>query len=777
MRWLLRSRAQTTAALVIFVVLGAIGFLPLFDGPGYESALAAGLLVPAAAAIAVAFDVLLTCPQPLDAYSHAVASGASLAGVAYLTTLLHGARTGFCDPSGGTVAFALGPGVGALMGGLFGAIAGEVAGHVKKRWLRSVTAVVLALSGPLTGIVLSIVRFYKSPIIFAFDPFFGFFSGTIYDTVIDATLPLLNYRIGSALTILAAGVLAAHLVRDQGGRISLRSIGRPGLAMAGALCATASLLLQLEGWRLGHWQTAATISADLGARISGARCDVIYSSTLREEDARLFARDCDGQVRAVERYFEVGDTGRYTAYLFRDAAEKRRLMGAADTLIAKPWRREVYVQAAGFPHPVLGHELAHAVAGTFAVGPLRVAGGRSGYRINPGLIEGTAVAASPGEDEDLTPAEWSRAMLDLKLLPPLSKVFALGFLGENAAKSYTVAGAFVGYIHDVYGTGAVRRWYGGEPIEQVTGKSLSDLEGAWQAALAQATIPEQAAAIARARFDRPSVFGRRCPHAVDQCRKDARSAESQGDFSEASRSYEHLLRLDPHDDGARLGLAVCQLRLGSEGEAKKRLEALAADERGTRSGRDHATAMLADLDLASGNAAPAAHRYAELARRTLDEDELRTIEVKTTSLEDARARSAVGALLVGTPDRGVDPVAAAALLGAWTGQDPTDGLPEYLLGKQAVSRGLYGVAADRLDRALAKRLPLGRVTREALRQRVIVACALGDGVAARKAYDIWLAKGEPSTARKEAMWRFFQRCHDGALAERGVGSAGVATPP
>ena len=67
--------------------------------------------------------------------------------------------------------------------------------------------------------------------------------------------------------------------------------------------------------------------------------------------------------------------------------------------------------------------------------------------------------------------------------------------------------------------------------------------------------------------------------------------------------------------------------------------------------------------------------------------------------------------------------------------------------------------------------------REALRQRVIVACALGDGVAARKAYDIWLAKGEPSTARKEAMWRFFQRCHDGALAERGVGSAGVATPP
>ena len=32
----------------------AIGFFPLFGGPGYESALAAGVVVPVTAAIAVA---------------------------------------------------------------------------------------------------------------------------------------------------------------------------------------------------------------------------------------------------------------------------------------------------------------------------------------------------------------------------------------------------------------------------------------------------------------------------------------------------------------------------------------------------------------------------------------------------------------------------------------------------------------------------------------------------------------------------------------------------
>jgi len=49
-----------------------------------------------------------------------------------------------------------------------------------------------------------------------------------------------------------------------------------------------------------------------------------------------------------------------------------------------------------------------------------------------------------------------------------------------------------------------------------------------------------------------------------------------------------------------------------------------------------------------------------------------------------------------------------------------------LLGKDLANRGFYSDAAERLDRALAKRLSVGRVLRRRFRQRVIVACALGD---------------------------------------------------
>jgi len=757
----LRSRVQTVASVLAFASLLSIGFTPLFGGPGYEIALAAGLILPSLAAIATALDTLRRRTEPFESFSRGVASGTLLSLIGYVTTLAHGVRVGFCDAAGGTVLFALGPTIGAVMGGGWGALVGELLLRVKHPVLRTILALVAAPMGPILGILLSVWRFYSTPAIFAFDPFFGFFSGTLYDTVVEATVPLLTYRLGSVLTLLAAAILAAHLAHGQEGVPILRSLRRPGMPLLGALFATASLMLVLEGWRLGHWQTSGTIERDLGARIGGVRCDVVYPRSMRAEEARLFARDCDEELPAVEKYFEIAPTGRVTAYLFRNSADKRRLMGAGDTFIAKPWRREVYLQPAGYPHPVLGHELAHVVAGSFAPGPFHIAGKWKGVKANPGLIEGLAVAAAPDEDA-LTPSEWSRAMLDLKILPAVAPLFSFDFLGENAAKSYTVAGAFVRFIRTSFGAATLRSWYGGASLPALTKSSWDELETKWRSELSQIKLPDAAQAIARARFDRPSVWGRKCPHAVDLYRKEAEHAQERGDYIQARRTYEDMLRLDPHDEGARLSIAGCLLRRGEIDEARKVLAGISGDESATRIARNRALSQLADLDLEGGDYDRASKHYAELASRSLDEDSLRTIEVKASSLGDTRARRAIAAYLVGPPERGVDTMTAGALLGSWAAEDPTDGLPEYLLGKDLANRGLYADAAERLDRALAKRLAPGRVLREALRQRVIVACALGDAASARKAYDIWVDRGaEPFVARRDALGRLLERCAGG----------------
>ncbi|HXN32733.1 MAG TPA: hypothetical protein VN894_12760, partial [Polyangiaceae bacterium] len=147
-------RPRLIAGAVVFVLLAAAGFLPLFGGPGYEQSLASGLVVPAAAAIATATELSALDLAPFACIVRGVASGAALAAVAFSTALLHGLRVGICDFSGGAIYFALTAGFGAILGGTWGAVVAEACrGRTKAR---RTACVLLALAGPLACIAVSV---------------------------------------------------------------------------------------------------------------------------------------------------------------------------------------------------------------------------------------------------------------------------------------------------------------------------------------------------------------------------------------------------------------------------------------------------------------------------------------------------------------------------------------------------------------------------------------------------------------------------------------------
>lgn len=744
-------------AAAVALMLG-IGFLPLFGGPGYESAVAAGLVLPLCVALATALEVARARAEPFEGFCRGVANGALYAAAVWLTTLFHGLRDGFCDFLGGSALYALGPASGALLAGAWGALAGELGSAVDRPVLRRVATLGLAMAGPIGSALISLVRFYTSPMVFAYDPFVGYFSGTLYDTIIEYD-GLLTYRAGSAATLFAAFVVAHHLVRDDRGRLHFHSIGRPGLLLAGGVALAGSMTSILLGNRLGHWQTAQSIAAELGAVVEGQRCQVVYARGLRLADAQRFARDCDAHVVAGEAWLGISGSPKIRAYLFADAGQKDALMGAADTYIAKPWRHEVYLQQAGYPHPALGHELVHVLAGRVARGPFETAGSWGGLIPDPGLIEGVAVAASPREG-DLSAAEWAKAMKDLGILPPLSRLFALGFLGESSSTAYTVSGAFVGWIHDVDGAAVVRDWYGGGDLAALTGKSWEELERAWHASLDAIALAPAAAATARAKFDRPGVFGRRCPHVVDACKRQARRLESGGDWTGARDVWAEARALDPGDAMLRVASAQTLVREGLGEAAIRELGAISADEAVPRHVRDRALEELGDLALAAGDGEAAVARYREVATRQVEEDPLRTLDVKSfvAGAGEPGARAAVVALLIGDGVRPPDKVRAAELLGAWSAQRPGEGLPEYLLGRHWLGAGDWAEAAAHLDRALARELPLPRVLVEAERLRVITACALGDAPTADRLLAIWSAREGVPSARKDSLRDLVTRC-------------------
>src|SRR3977135_2974417 len=101
-----------------------------------------------------------------------------------------------------------------------------------------------------------------------------------------------------------------------------------------------------------------------------------------------------------------------TVYQFGSSDQKKALVGAGTTLYAKPWTREIFVQAEPFPSHRLRHEMAHVFAASVGDPLLGVAfSARFGVplfgvafrvrwkgpipipRLASGLIEGIAEAA------------------------------------------------------------------------------------------------------------------------------------------------------------------------------------------------------------------------------------------------------------------------------------------------------------------------------------------------------------------------------------------------
>lgn len=748
----MNGRARRVAIAIAGVVLFAVGFLPLFAGPGYEAALAAGLVLPGLAAVATALDVR-RATTPMAAFSRGVANGALLALVGFAVTWIHGVRAGFCDALEGSEYFWLGPGAGAVLGGVWGAAVGVALKGRGSRFPR-VTLAALALAGPIAGVVTSFGRFYMSPMVFAFDPFVGFFAGTLYDSIITGLGRLVTYRAGTLATVLAAGAFAAWLspspvpttpARDDdlapNKKMDARGARSPekkwGALAVAIVCVGASVVHSASGTTLGHYQTAASIRAALGETVYSRRCDLVLATGTPAVEARALGKDCDGHLDELERYLGVTEPHRITVFVFANADQKGALMGAASTYIAKPWRHEIYIQRAGFPHPVMRHELAHVVAGEFGRGPFHVAGPLFALIPDPGRIEGVAVAAAP-HDEDLSLGEWTKAMADLSILPPLSRVFKLSFLGEPSSRAYVVAGAFIEWLAKTHGMDAVRRWYGGASLADAAGKSLDELDVDFRASLERLAVGPDVLAVARARFDQPAIFGRRCPHVIDRIAEEANGALGGLDTVRAVKLFGDVLALDPHDLGARFGLAQCDLRAGNEAAARARYEALSKDPSLGAAMRARADEALGDLALVLGEGGVAKQRYDDVAHAVVDADRLRALDVKRYAA-DGHGERPIALHLIGDLRIGREPTLAASALGAWAAEEPKLGLAEYLLSRTYLGAGRWELAAESLDRALLKELPLESVRRQAHKDRLVIACALADAPRVLVEYAAWSA--------------------------------------
>lgn len=729
------------------LVLFGLGFLPLMGGPRYEAALLAGILVPSWVGVVSAWRVHGRIADAVslvrgdrvsrqlgilsllgDALTVAVAHCLVVLGVA----LIHGLLGGMCEPQEGFLLLILGPCLGALLAASWGTAIGSLLSLVRIR--RGMFSAILlslgAVSAPLVSALLELAGFYNSPTVYAYDPFAGYFSGPLYDTVVYDLTRLLTFRVGTFCTMVWGAIWASllsfkfsfqrpvRLMRKRGDAVfESRKVLLFSLGLAFGL---GSVWHSGSSEALGLSGSTASIQAALGRETKVGPCHVHFSLAVPATEARSIAQQCVGHLAQLGSYFEVKPPGRVDVYLFANPSEKRYLMGAERTLIAKPWRREIYIHPQGFPHPVLGHELAHVVTSAFGQGPLRVAGPLGGVIVDPGRVEGFAEAASPRENSEGTLREWTAAMKQLKMLPPLEQLFRLGFWGESAARSYSAAGSFVDYVRGAHGVDALKRWYSGEELTRIVDVEWAGLESAWHAYLDATEVPADVLEIARPRFSRPGVFERRCPHAVDRKIGEAQASCAVQEVK-ARRLTGEAIELDPLRADLELMLPTCTFAAGRVEESRSEMMKLLAHEsRYAVAPRRGAWEFLGNTYWLDDQFSAARSEFEKAEKLAFERDVKRTLEFKLWALAQApEVRRAVRVLLV--PRIFGDPDARIALAG-WFYTGPEKDMAAYLLARQAMVGDRMGEAREFWKTIDSKKLPLESVKRESGRMGILLAC-------------------------------------------------------
>jgi len=716
-----KLRSLEGVALLFAVVVGLIAcVLPLTGTLGPESALLLALTLAPWASVLAAKRAHDGAGKPTAILLvESIAAGWRLLALCVALIGLNAVRVEPCDPFSGLRFIALGPWIGVTLAALVGVVAGTL---IPGR--RSALAVAVAL--PLIEVGRALVDFLRSPAIFAFGHFFGYFPGTFYDRKVVVPDAWLSHRLLSLLLALGLWALLFALRAPSSGRVErARLLGQRTFVSFGCALALASCWLARDAYALHHRSSSAAISAALGLAIDTPRCRVVLPREVSMGDAQRLAEDCELRVTQLEQRLGVHERERITAFFFRSPEEKRELMGAARVYIAKPWRREVYLQQAEYPHPVLPHELAHVVARLTASGAFGVPGRLGGIIPEPTLIEGMAVALEPHARDELTVHQWAKAAQASKLAPPLSALLGASFFGANQQLAYTLAGSFLRFVLDTRGAATLRRVYQLGSVEAALGKPLPVLEKEWRAFLAKVPLPERAAALAALRFERPGVWSQVCPHLVEQLEGELGAALSAGDLERAVDKCQAVLAVDIKDTGTRATLVSVLARRGLLQAAGEQLKRLEGPPRAPSPVVVRARTALADASFARGEYAAAETGYRALLDAPQSENEARQLEVKLLALEAGEpARDLLREFLVSDPFGGTDARVAMHLIHELS-RTRSDGLAAYLEARQLRSANRHDLVQSLLRDALARGLPTQRLRVEALRMQVHATFVIG----------------------------------------------------
>ena len=634
-----------------------------------------------------------------------VAAGAKelawLVGIAVGILLLAQLWQRNCDPWGGLAFFAMGPLLSAVMGfiaGLFGGSLGQ------RRWAQ------ILLGGliPAVSTGIGLWRLWSDPVVFAFDPFWGYFSGAIYDEAVSIGTTYLTFRAYNLLAA-AAGLGLWRLLADPK-TLRLRNPGswRTTLPAAAPVLIAGGLAIWIgmRGAAMGFTANIESITTVLSGLRETEHFIIHYNP--RSPEARridMVAADHELAWHQLEQEMGRAPAGKVRSFVFASPNQKRALMGAGTVQVAAPWRQQIYLDNRGWPHPVLPHELAHIFGNTIGDSVFGVS--LDGVVPNIALIEGFATAMAPRAADRLDLHDQATVLERLGKRPPLASIMGPAFFARSSRIAYTTAGSFARWLIDTRGFEPMAELYhSGGDFQAAYGESLGSLEEQWLAFINERDgVTDDDVQAQAQRYRRRSVFQRPCAHRAATLLQKVGQDQARGRFDEAIDGYRTLCSIEPERPEHKVGLALALAIAQQFDEALAALDEAMAYEDLTVTLKARVLERRADVALAAGEFDVANEALAEALllpvstgqRRGLllrvaaaADPELAPLIVEYYLMFDTQADSATGA---------VRRLYAAQQIRERTGYEA---LGSYLLGLQLLNAQRPAAARPLLEDAVAQ---------------------------------------------------------------------------
>lgn len=554
----------------------------------------------------------------------------------------------------------------------------------------------------ILSLIWGVSAFLFTPSVDVFSTFMGYYPGALYDEdlMIGPRLVLSRFEDLATVCLLIAALSSQLFKRTL----------------------LVSLIVFAWGWSADLHRPAWWIQKQMGGEASTHRFTLHYPEEWDADHVEEMKSELTFNFEELEEFFGFLPDQPVHIYLYTSATHKKRLMGAGQTLIAKPWRYEIHVHSPFVGDRVITHELAHVFSAVIAPSPHHLSLW-NGILPNMSLIEGLAVAAAwtrgrgGGLMSRLTPHQWTAAMRRLELAPPLSELLVpYRFYAYNARLAYTMCGSFVRFYQKEEGRDHLNQLYfdGGrrEGVDQAIER--------WEQWLDRLPLDPKLLSTASALLDYPSIFRKVCAHELAARRNEAVNTELKGDLEGALSLWKSVDQDAPHDAEALLRRVELFHRLKRPEDALQLVtEELSTHE--IEKTLDHLTLLRLrewriDLELTSSliDTKTAKTRYAHLQELVFSRPSWRRLAIKQYATSEETPEE-LSVFILGALNGHIKGDEYLEKLTALTQAWETHPELHYLLGRALQSDQSWGEASAHFNTALTLGLGYISLTYEAER--------------------------------------------------------------